>query len=109
MSHWPSDQDPPTASGSTFGRLPSSWLAAVSDTLRRCAADGRLDADALVTLCESAQQARHDGIKPEVLVIELRDVWHRLAGRPVHETSAESDLARMRLVNIMLDAYFLDD
>lgn len=92
-----------------FGRVPSPWLAAVSDALSRYAAEGRVDGDALVTLCESARAARHAGIKPEALVIVLRDVWHRQGGGPVHETAAENELARIRLVNVVLDAYFLDD
>jgi hypothetical protein len=109
VPHWPSDQEPPTTSGSAFGRVPSPWLAAVGGALHRYAAEGRVDGDALVTLCESARQARHEGIKPEALVIALRDVWHQQGGRPADETVLESDLARARLINLVLDAYFLDD
>jgi hypothetical protein len=55
-----------------------------------------------------AREARHEGIKPEELIVIFKQLWNSLAESLRPQNADQYELVRQRLVTLSIQAYYAE-
>jgi hypothetical protein len=80
----------------------------LGDVLAQCRSDGQLDARLDAILHQWATEARSAGVKPERMVIALRELWFERAEHDPDRLSDGTGHTLLGVLGIALSAYFAD-